>query len=411
MINPALAAKPAVPEEHPVSVQLENEGRVALRWLATDSAVQAALADLATQPCIAIDTEFVRENTYFPQPGLVQLRAATGPIYLLDPLSINCQRHLSPLLTDPRITKVLHAASEDLQVLHRMTGVVPANVYDCQIAAAFANLGEGLGLHRLLEVLFDISLPKDETRSDWRARPLSQRQLRYAALDVAYLAQVYQTLNARLHGSHKAAWNAAENKRLATAPEPAQCYRRIKGHERLSTVAQGRLQRLAGWRETTARELDIPKTRIVRDGPLTEIARQPTVTKNTLRQAGLHPQSIRKFAEPLIDIHQRSSQELGQDPDNRNGHEQAAGHSAARPLSRKLASAKLPVLQSIVADKAAALELPASLLASRRELEALLSYFQALQDGNKDPELPQSLCGWRQEVIGDDLLELLKIPT
>ncbi|HEY0892485.1 MAG TPA: ribonuclease D, partial [Cellvibrio sp.] len=159
-------------------------------WIDQDDQLTELCAVWRKQAAIAVDTEFMRSDTFYPIAGLLQIGDGKG-CYLIDPLAIKNLAPLRELMLDTAVTKVLHSCSEDLEVFQRWLGVVPAPLFDTQIAAAFAGLGFSLGYSGLVKNLLTIEIPKDETRSDWLQRPLSVAQLNYAALDVAHMLVVY----------------------------------------------------------------------------------------------------------------------------------------------------------------------------------------------------------------------------
>src|SRR5690606_1721940 len=162
-------------------------------WIAQDSELAELCARWRQQAALAIDTEFMRSETFYPIAGLLQF--GVGKVcYLIDPLAINDFEPLRELLLDEAVTKVLHSCSEDLEVFQRWLNVVPAPLFDTQIAAAFAGYGFSLGYAGLIKAVLNIEIPKEETRSDWLQRPLSVAQLKYAALDVAHMLIVYGKL-------------------------------------------------------------------------------------------------------------------------------------------------------------------------------------------------------------------------
>ncbi|WP_235263701.1 ribonuclease D [Nitrincola sp. A-D6] len=155
-------------------------------WIRDTAALVHYCKQWAELPLIAVDTEFMRVDTFYPLPGLIQV-ADEHSCYLIDPLSIEDMSAFATLLADVRVLKVLHAASEDLELFRHHYGVVPEPLMDTQVAAAFAGWGFSMGLQRILQYALDITLGKAHTRSDWLQRPLTDEQVLYAALDVAYL--------------------------------------------------------------------------------------------------------------------------------------------------------------------------------------------------------------------------------
>ena len=158
-------------------------------WIDTPERLKAHLAAWSEHNIVALDTEFVREKTYYPQLALVQL-GVPGEILLIDPLIPGMAEELKPLLLDPRIRKIIHSPSEDLQAFARGVGAIPENIFDTQAAAALCGMGNGLGYQKLVELITGNALEKGETRSDWLKRPLTESQCHYAADDVHYLGLV-----------------------------------------------------------------------------------------------------------------------------------------------------------------------------------------------------------------------------
>jgi ribonuclease D len=370
----------------------QGVGEFSCHWIDTEAQWQEAAAFLTNAPAVAIDTEFFREHTYFAELGLVQL-AVPGQVFLFDPLALDPAKHLAPLLASADTVKVFHSASEDLQVLKHVAGPV-VGMFDCQVAASFVGLGDGLGLHRLVETLFDVTLDKEATRSDWLARPLTPTQLHYAALDTAYLLPALDILQAQLVQRGMAQWNTQENdRRLMAAAEDIDfehAFRRIRSHERLTGPEQHRLQRLAAWREETAKERNMPRSRVAKDGQLVALAKLRTLRRAALHECGLHPKTIRQFGDELVGLVQRSK----------------VAHDA-QPLSarvdKELSAQLFGPLQAAVENKAGALGISAQLVAPRRDLDAVLLAFQQANRSIEHVVLPAKLCGWRHDLLMDAL--------
>ena len=176
-----------------------------ISWIDTDAELQAAAERWREHAVIGIDTEFQRTDTFFPLPGLYQV-AAGERVYLLDPLAIKAWQPFVDCLVNPAVTKIMHACSEDLELIHHHLGVVPQNVFDTQLANAFQSTDYSTSYANLVEQLLGESLGKHETRSNWLRRPLSDKQLRYAWEDVAFLADLHSALVARLTELGRRAW-------------------------------------------------------------------------------------------------------------------------------------------------------------------------------------------------------------
>ena len=168
-----------------------------IHWIRDNDSLGQHCAEWQNLPFVALDTEFMRVDTFYPIAGLIQIGDGERA-YLIDPLTIDNWQPLSALLENPAVVKVLHACSEDLEVLLRLTGSLPAPLFDTQLAAAYLNLGFSMGYSRLVKEVLDLDLPKGETRSDWLQRPLSETQISYAAEDALHLAEVYVSLGSVL---------------------------------------------------------------------------------------------------------------------------------------------------------------------------------------------------------------------
>jgi ribonuclease D len=246
----------------------------------TDADLQRLLGAIGGSPWVAMDTEFMREKTYFPQLCLIQL-ATPDHIACIDPMTITDMGPLNAFLHDPRVLKVFHAASQDLEVLNLLTGKVPAPVFDTQAAASLLGHGEQIGYANLVHAVLQHELDKTQTRTDWARRPLRAEQLSYARDDVRYLVQLYLHLREELEALGRLAWLQPEMDAL-TRPEAYQAdlehaWRRVSGHKRLKPQELAVLRELAAWREKEARERDRPRRWVISDDALLLIARsRPT---------------------------------------------------------------------------------------------------------------------------------------
>ena len=225
------------------------------QYIDTNAGLQQACETLIQAPAIAVDTEFVRVDTFYPIPGLVQI-AAAGETFLIDPITIDQWQPLQALLTDPGTLKVMHACSEDLELFQHWLALRPTPIADTQIAAAFVDMGLSPGYQSLVLDLLGETVDKGETRSDWLQRPLRDSQCHYAAMDVAHLMQCYDLLAQRLKDKGVWQWYEQDMQRLSQpkppiAPELA--YIQMKNAWRLQGKSVGRSRGLAAWREEVAR--------------------------------------------------------------------------------------------------------------------------------------------------------------
>ena len=247
------------------------------RYIDNAEALQQFCDELRGSTWLALDTEFLREKTYYAKLCLIQV-ANDDVAACIDPLAIDDLGPLNALLYDPGITKVFHAASQDLEIFHDLNGEVPSPVFDTQLAATVGGFGDQVSYAALVSGILDVQLEKAHSRTDWSKRPLSDGQVRYALDDVIYLGQIYRILHDTLQEKGRLAWldddfAALADKRRYAGPAP-DAWRKIRGGQRLKNAQLAALERLVKWRETRARESDRPRKWILRDDLLLEIARQ-----------------------------------------------------------------------------------------------------------------------------------------
>jgi ribonuclease D len=256
---------------------------------------------------VIVDTEFMRRDTFYPQAGLIQLCFSADPeqAWLIDPLPITDFAPLIGLFANPAVEKVVHSASEDLEVFQRLLGQQPLPLFDTQRAAAFVGLGFGLGYRALMLETAGIEIAKDETRSDWLRRPLTESQLSYAATDVVPLLPVYEQLRQRLLDVERLQWvlddGAAAARAAGEATAPT--YLRIKSGWKLPQRQLAVLRGLCDWREDRAQQLDKPRSWIIKDPLCLEIARSSPQTVDELRAITDMPHAtVRKQGHRIIEV-------------------------------------------------------------------------------------------------------------
>lgn len=366
-----------------------------IHWILDDASLAEHCAAWQALPFVALDTEFMRVDTFYPIAGLLQVSSGDGA-YLIDPLRIGDWRPFAALLEAPSVVKVLHSCSEDLEVFLRLTGSLPAPLFDTQLAAGYLNLGFSMGYSRLVQALLDIELPKGETRSDWLQRPLSELQVRYAAEDVLHLVEVYHALMARL-APQKVEWILADGAELVAnlgrevAPEDA--WRDAKLAWKLSRQQQAVLRALCAWREREARARNQPRNRVLREHSLWPLARtQPDNLVALARIEDMHPKTVRQDGETLLQlIREAAALPPEQWPE-----------ALPEPLPIE-ASALLKKLRAVGQREGERLDIVPELMLRKKTLEALLkSGFP-----NGPYQLPDSLRGWRRELMGQALLDCL----
>lgn len=338
---------------------------------------------------VALDTEFVRERTYYPRLCLVQV-ATADRLALIDPLAIADPGPLVGLLADARRPKLLHAARQDLEALLPLTGAPLRPVFDTQMAAALLGFPVQIGYADLVRQVLGVELIKGHARTDWAQRPLSPEQLAYARDDVRYLPALAAILDARLTEAGRRGWMDEESAALADIAlyrvEPAEAWRRLKGIERLAPADQGALRALARWREQRAMDRDLPRGWVLTDAALFEIAQARPRTREELSRIVGVPQvtASRAGDDILAALAARS-----ETPDGPNVEDPVRG----RPGELR----RLKTLRQRLLAVAEELQLQPEVLATRRDLAALV---------RGERELPV-LSGWRRDVIGEPLLAAL----
>lgn len=362
--------------------------------VAAATAVVDSAADLGercerwlAEPALGVDTEFVRERTFYPGLGLVQVSDGREHS-LIDPLAIDDLEPLQRVLLAPGVTKVFHSCGEDLEVLFHRFGAFPRPIFDTQIAAAFAGLGFSLGYGHLVSALFGVELPKGETRSNWLRRPLSRRQRTYAALDVAYLLCAHRRLEPELERLGRRTWAAEEVAQLADEcrflPDPETVYRGLGGWN-LSPRELAVLKAIAAWREREARRRDLPRNFVLPQQAVLEIARRQPRSPAALAQVrALRDADRRRHGNALLDLVGEAAELPPEElPPRRR-----------RPLDLTPYRQEVRRLRRAVAEKAADLGLPPELLAARKTVERLVRRAVAGKPAAK------ILDGWRREVLG-----------
>ena len=346
-------------------------------------------------PFVAIDTEFVRTETFYPIAGLIQVGDGEHD-YLIDPLTITDWTPLVALLECPTVVKVLHACSEDLEVFQHLCGALPAPLFDTQIAAAYLGMDFSMSYSRLVNALLQIDLSKEETRSDWLQRPLSARQLQYAVDDTRYLARIYSIMAPRLEQAELTGWLLEDTAELVAnarlLPDAADAYRRIKQAWRLKPAELAVLQVLCDWRERAARQRDVARNRLLRESTLCPLAqRQPDTLAQLARMDDMHPRTVRQDGESILAlIRQGREVPPAQWPE-----------ALPDPLPAD-ANRLLKILRKVGQRHAERLGIAAELMLRKKVLEALVR--TGYPCGPYD--LPDELSGWRRALMGEELLTL-----
>jgi ribonuclease D len=242
--------------------------------LTSQAELNAFCAQVSGDTFITVDTEFIREKTYFPKLCLLQIAGAKDAA-VIDPLASLDLTPVFALLQKPDLLKVFHAARQDIEIFYLLSGKIPHPIFDTQIAAAVCGYGESIGYEALVNQIVGAEIDKSSRFTDWAARPLSEKQLKYALSDVTHLRDIYTALNKKIIASDRARWMAEEDAKLTDPAiyniNPDDVWKRLRyGNMRPKNLAV--LRELAKWRELEARKADVPRGRIVKDETLIELA-------------------------------------------------------------------------------------------------------------------------------------------
>ncbi|MFP4080536.1 MAG: ribonuclease D [Ectothiorhodospira sp.] len=352
-------------------------------------ALRDLCAHLQKAPWIALDTEFIREKTYYPRLCLVQV-ATPERVACIDPLALEDLSPLTALLHDPRILKVLHAAGQDLEIFYHRDGRVPAPIFDTQVAAALLGHGDQIGYGRLIQAVLGVELEKGHSRTDWSRRPLDSEQLRYAADDVLYLARVYPRMREDLEAKGRLAWLEDDFRRLEDPgthqPDPEGVWQKVKG---LNTLRQPRqlavVQELARWREQESMRCDRPRRWVLQDEVILDLARhQPRTPEALARVRGLAEATVQRHGEALLGLIREAA---ARPPE---------ACPAPPPRGGRLDPARealVDVAMGLLRHQALINDISPAAIATRKDLEALVA-------GDERSPLLQ---GWRARLAGHAL--------
>jgi ribonuclease D len=367
-----------------------------MRIVETNEALSAFVTELGQVPYLALDTEFLRDQTYYPKLCLIQV-AAPGVEGIIDPLAPGMD--LAPfydLIRRSDIVKVMHASRQDIEIFYLQGGVLPDPLFDTQIAAMVAGFGDAASYETLARKIAHVEIDKSARFTDWSHRPLSKRQLEYAMADVTHLRVIYEWLQARLEKTGRSAWVAEEVAALQDPAlyklDPEQAWKRLKPrttNKRFLAV----LAALAAWREREAQNRDIPRGRVIKDEALTEIAAHPPETPEALERIRAVPKGFAnsRMGKGLLEaIHQGVS---APPPEG------AVAENRQQRRRREPSPAVVDLLKTLLRLRAEAAHVAPRLIANADEIERLAA--------GEDDDLP-TLHGWRHEVFGKDAVALRK---
>lgn len=363
--------------------------------ITTTEALDALVARLAQSDFVTVDTEFMRENTYWPELCLVQI-ANEEEAAAIDPLAdgINLDSLLDLLCNNEDVLKIFHAGGQDVEIIYNLTGKTPHPIFDTQIAMMAISQSEQIGYANLVESWLGTTVDKGARFTDWSRRPLTDRQIEYAIGDVTYLSKIFPMMLEKLMKTGRGTWLNAEMEKLADPEnyrnDPTQAWRRIRAQGRNPQVL-GRLKALAAWREGEAQHKDIPRGRIMRDETLADIASHPPKKQGDLAKVrGL------SNAWKDNDIGKRLMKVIA-DAEPLPSEEMPTKSKRGAPLGKEGALVA-DLLKLLLKIRSREIDVASRLLSKSDELEALAAGVRKLE----------ILKGWRFEVFGKDALDLVE---
>ena len=376
-----------------------------MEYVSDTARLNTLCVEWGAEQFLAVDTEFERTSTFYARIGLLQI-ADSRCCYLVDPLCIDDWSGFKQLLSTPSCTLVMHSCSEDLSLLQTFLGCLPISLFDTQLAAAFLGIGFSISYQGLIEQLLSVVVAKDETRSDWIKRPLSDKQIHYAAADVRYLLQVREILSKQIESKGMANWLRAECKqqlvsadRLEQKSQWESYYTGVSNAWRLDIHGLQALQQLCVWREQKARQKNKPRSWIVKDNDLLSLCaavsgplKSGTFTLGVVSNAeGVNGRFLSGNAPELYQLLKDSSNRSAVDPALLN-----------KPLSAPLRN-KLKLSKQVANAKAQELGMSPELLGRKKFLVELLRSFE------RDGELQWSgdFVGWRRELLELELTAII----
>ncbi|TWH35539.1 MULTISPECIES: ribonuclease D [unclassified Aminobacter] len=357
--------------------------------------LESVIGELSRSDFVTVDTEFIRETTFWAELCLIQM-AAPGVTALVDPLAPGLD--LAPffrLMTDERILKVFHAARQDVEIIYHLGKIIPTPMFDTQVAAAVCGFGDSVSYDQLVQKVTGARIDKTSRFTDWRHRPLSDKQLEYALADVTHLIDVYRHLKDELERENRAHWLNEEMSVLTSPetydPDPEDAWKRLKMRVR-KPQELAIMQAVATWREYEARERNVPRGRVLKDDAIFEIAQQAPRDAAALARLRTTPKGWERSstaAGVLAAVNKALEIPKDQLPKLPKQVQQAEGTSAAAEL--------LKVLLKIVAEQQG---VAPKVLASSDDVEKIAA-------SGENADVP-AMHGWRREVFGERALALVR---
>lgn len=363
-----------------------------IQYINTQEQLDQLCERIKKEPWLALDTEFLREKTYYPKFCLLQI-ATPEWVACVDPLALPSLTMLFETIANPAIIKVFHSCRQDMEIIYQLTGLLPQPVFDTQIAAPLLGFQENPGYAMLVSSLLNINLSKAHTRADWSKRPLSVAEIQYAADDVIYLCEIYQIITQKLTELGRTGWLNDDFAELANpdfyAVTPEKAWLKIKGKNKLTGKQLSIVQTLAEWREKTAQAENRPRNWLLRDEMLFELAKlQPETQAELANVRGINERAVSRYGRELCQLITAAKQRAP-----------LPLHEKGKPGKKtQQQEAVLDILAAIVRIRADENSINPVSVASRKDLEMLL---------DEDPDC-LLLHGWRRNMVGKELQALLQ---
>ncbi len=364
-----------------------------IQYINTPEQLATLCEQIKKESWLALDTEFLREKTYYPKFCLLQI-ATPEWVACVDPIALPNLTELFDVLYTPDIVKVFHSCRQDLEIFFQASGKLPAPVFDTQVAAPLLGFQDNPGYAMLVSSFLGVNLNKAHTRADWSKRPLTPSEIEYAADDVIYLCQIYQIMVKKLTELGRIDWLVQDFADLSKPEhykvDPEKAWFKVKGKNKLTGKQLSIIQTLAAWREKNAQAEDRPKSWLLRDELLFDLAKlQPETVSDLAGVRGINDRTVNRYGKELCHL---IAEAKNRPPQSLNDKDRSAKKTQQE-------EAILDILTALVRVRAEENALNPTILASRKDLEDLLL--------NGDEELPL-LHGWRYSMAGKELVGLIK---
>lgn len=362
------------------------------KLITTPDELQLLVEQIKDAQWLALDTEFMRESTYYPKLCLIQI-ATEKVCACIDVLALDDIDPVLDELRQPNRVKIFHSARQDLEVIYTTYQIIPTPIFDTQIAASLLRPSEQISYGELVADTLSVDLSKSQSRTDWSRRPLSDAQLTYALDDVRYLGKVYEDLQRELSAKKRLAWLEEECTSLCKLDnftiEPEHTWKSVKGVSKISNTGLPYIKQLATWREITAQQRNLPRQWILPDRAITDIVQLDTLTSSSIIDYLQSEQpKVKKLIGAIVEEMDKTMPSIAA--------EEAQEVTRDRRLSRQQQE-QVKQLMQFVRDRADQLGATSSLLANRKSIEKLVR-----------GESSRVTQGWRKQLFGDDLLKLLE---